>query len=137
MRGLSKTIKQKSQTRLAILESKRPTHTEGTGIPITQEAQDMIHPWQEALARLDGKTLHYEDIPSPGCIYKNHDVHREIIITESVWFKAIGDALAQSTEDRRLACIESGNVLQSEPVVLDACVAQKIIEILKAYGIPV
>jgi hypothetical protein len=98
----------------------------------------MLQPWREALERLDGQILHYKDTPSPGCIYLNrHDFNRTIVITEAVWFKALGGALAQSTEDRRIVDVESGNAFQSEPVVLDAITAQKAIDTLKVYGVTV
>lgn len=94
----------------------------------------MLEPWREALERLDGRTLHYETQPQPGVINANSNPERSILITESVWFKALGDAISDSVEDERLASLSNPYPVESK---IDARVAKKVIEALKAYGISI
>lgn len=133
-------IKEKSKNRISVLEQKRPTRTDNEGgIQITQEAEAMLEPWQEAIVLLEGKTLFYEDRPTPGCFYVNDDPHRSIVISNAVWFRILGAALTSTANEDYEALPEEDRPgdMRGMGDLIDKRVALKMIEQFKVYGITI
>jgi hypothetical protein len=98
---------------LEAIESGRPTHTEGDGIPITQEAQEILEPYYAAL--MDHTEPFINGI--------------QTLTAESVWYKCVGDQYVLTTYEGFCGAYEG---------VIGIEVAKRVIEQLKSvYSITV
>ena len=121
---------------LKVIESHRPKPTEeGDRIPISSEARELLRPWWNKIEELDGRTLHYTEPPSRGCIYINTTPKRTVHINEALIYKTMGDALVQSTEENRLSEIHTG--IKTEDIGVTVRVAERMIKQFKRYGISI
>lgn len=115
------------------------TDSNGTGIPITEEAQELLKPCEEALERLDGQTLYYEAPPLPPDVtISDYETKSIITITKALWYKVLGDALAAvacENYDAMPHVDYPHDMGKMPPQPLDARVAQKVIECFKKYGV--